>query len=224
MQLENTFTVPGAADDTFATFLDIERVATCLPGASLDTVEGDDFTGSVKVKLGPIALMYKGSATLVEKDPVARRMVLQASGRDARGNGTASARVTAQLSSEDEQVTRVDVTTELDITGRPAQFGRGVIADVAGKLIGQFADTLAAMLTEAGAGRAAGQLADQPVAPTPAGPTPVSGGAPPAAPADAPAIPLLRVVGPAVAKRALPVALVAVLALLICRRSRRRAS
>jgi carbon monoxide dehydrogenase subunit G len=146
MQLEHSFTVPVGVEDAWKVLLDIEQVAPCMPGAALETVEGDDFTGSVKVKLGPIALTYKGKASFIEKDPVAHRAVIDAQGKDARGNGTAAAKVTATLNSESDSVTRVDVITDLNITGKPAQFGRGVMADVGNKLIGQFADCLAGKL------------------------------------------------------------------------------
>src|SRR3954471_11779022 len=142
MQLEHSFTVPVGIDDAWAVLLDIERVAPCMPGAAIDTVDGDDFTGTVKVKLGPIGLTYKGKASFVEKDEAAHRTVLRAQGRDSRGNGTAAATVTAVLLSEGAASTKVAVTTELDITGKPAQFGRGVMTDVGNKLIGQFADCL----------------------------------------------------------------------------------
>lgn len=150
MQLEHSFTVPVGIDDAWKVLLDIERVAPCMPGAALETVHGDDFTGTVKVKLGPIALTYKGKASFVEKDELAHRAKIHAQGRDARGNGTASAKVTASLSDEGGQ-TKVEVLTDLDITGKPAQFGRGVMVDVGNKLIGQFADCLAGKLSGAAA-------------------------------------------------------------------------
>jgi carbon monoxide dehydrogenase subunit G len=145
MQLEHSFTVPVGVDDAWKVLLDIERVAPCMPGAALDTVDGDNFTGTVKVKLGPIGLTYKGKASFVEKDEAAHRAVIHAQGRDARGNGTAAATVTATLT-EQRGETKVDVLTDLDITGKPAQFGRGVMVDVGNKLIGQFADCLAGKL------------------------------------------------------------------------------
>ena len=145
MQLEHSFTVPAAIDDAWKVLLDIERVAPCMPGAALETVHGDDFTGTVKVKLGPIGLTYKGKASFVEKDEATHRAVIKAQGRDSRGNGTASATVTATLTAEGDS-TKVEVTTDLDITGKPAQFGRGVMLDVGNKLIGQFADCLAGKL------------------------------------------------------------------------------
>ncbi|MGY1772413.1 SRPBCC domain-containing protein [Blastococcus sp. SYSU D00813] len=145
MQLENSFTVPVPIDEAWRVLLDIERIAPCMPGAALDSVTGDDFTGRVKVKLGPINLTYQGKASFVEKDEAAHRAVIDARGKDQRGNGTAAAVVTATLAAEGA-TTRVDVLTDLNITGRPAQFGRGVMTDVGNKLLGQFADKLAAQL------------------------------------------------------------------------------
>jgi carbon monoxide dehydrogenase subunit G len=162
VQLEHSFTVPVPVDEAWRILLDIERIGPCLPGAVIESVDGDEFSGSVKVKLGPINLTYKGKASFVEKDESAHRAVIDARGRDARGNGTAHAVVTAALS-ESGGVTGVDVQTELDITGKPAQFGRGVMVDVGNKLIGQFADCLAATL-----GGGSGSSATEPVA-APAG-------------------------------------------------------
>ena len=147
MQLENSFTVPVPIDEAWRVLLDIERIAPCMPGAALDSVDGDDFTGRVKVKLGPINLTYQGKASFIEKDEAAHKAVIDARGKDQRGNGTAAAVVTAKLKAEGS-ITRVDVLTDLNITGRPAQFGRGVMTDVGNKLLGQFADKLAAQLGE----------------------------------------------------------------------------
>jgi carbon monoxide dehydrogenase subunit G len=147
VQLENSFTVPVPVDEAWRVLLDIERIAPCMPGAALDSVDGDDFTGRVKVKLGPINLTYQGKASFIEKDEAAHRAVIDARGKDQRGNGTAAATVTANLAAEGS-MTRVDVLTDLNITGRPAQFGRGVMTDVGNKLLGQFADRLAAQLGE----------------------------------------------------------------------------
>lgn len=145
MQLEHSFTVPVGIDDAWKVLLDIELVAPCMPGAAVDSVDGDNFTGTVKVKLGPIGLTYKGKASFIEKDEAAHRVVINAQGRDARGNGTAAAKVSATLTETAGQ-TKVDVITDLDITGKPAQFGRGVMVDVGNKLIGQFAECLAGKL------------------------------------------------------------------------------
>ncbi len=147
MQLENSFTVPVPVDEAWRVLLDIERIAPCMPGAVLDSVTGDDFTGRVKVKLGVITMTYQGKASFVEKDEAAHKAVIDARGKDQRGNGTAAALVTASLAAEGDS-TRVDVVTDLNITGRPAQFGRGVMTDVGNKLLGQFADRLAAQLGE----------------------------------------------------------------------------
>jgi carbon monoxide dehydrogenase subunit G len=149
VQLENSFTVPVPIDEAWRVLLDIERIAPCMPGAALDSVTGDDFTGRVKVKLGPINLTYQGKASFVEKDEAAHKAVIDARGKDQRGNGTAAAVVTAKLKPEGD-ATRVDVLTDLNITGRPAQFGRGVMTDVGNKLLGQFADKLAAQLGAGG--------------------------------------------------------------------------
>ncbi|MGV0744443.1 SRPBCC family protein [Mycolicibacterium sp. XJ870] len=145
MELNNEFRVAVPAAKTWEVLTDVERVAPCLPGATLLSVDGDDFTGAVKVKVGPITVSYKGEATFQEKDAAAQRVVLKANGKETRGNGTASALVTAQLKDEGDSTT-VIVTTDLAISGKAAQFGRGVLADVAGNLIDQFAKSLEAEL------------------------------------------------------------------------------
>ncbi len=145
MQLEHSFTVPSSVAVTWAAFNDLERIAPCFPGATLASVDGDDFTGACKVKLGPISLQYSGSGTFVERDASAQRAVIKALGKDRRGNGTAAATVTAQLSA-DGSGTLVNVLTDLSITGKPAQFGRGVMQDVSDKLLGQFVSCLESML------------------------------------------------------------------------------
>ena len=181
MQLEHSFTVPVGVEDAWRVLLDIELIAPCMPGAAIDSVDGDDFTGTVKVKLGPIGLTYKGKASFIEKDEVAHRAVIDARGRDARGNGTANAKVIATLT-ESGGSTKVNVITDLDLTGRPAQFGRGVMADVGNKLIGQFADCLAGKLTEG-----AMPIADAAPEPTSAAePAAVGSAEPPAGPGPSP--------------------------------------
>jgi carbon monoxide dehydrogenase subunit G len=141
MDLNHSFTVPASLADTWKTFEDIESVAECFPGAVVTEVDGNDFKGTCKVKLGPIAMVYSGSGTFVEKDEAAHRFVVDAKGKDKRGNGTAGAVVTATFA-EDSGATRVDVQTDLAITGKPAQFGRGVIEDVSNKLLQQFVTCL----------------------------------------------------------------------------------
>ncbi|MHA6802165.1 SRPBCC family protein [Salinifilum ghardaiensis] len=156
MQMEHHFTVPVPVDVAWEALLDPERVAPCMPGATLSSVEGSDFSGSVKVKLGPVTLLYKGNGTFSEVDESARRVVLDASGKDSRGNGTAAATVTATLS-EDGGTTAVRVDTDLKITGKPAQLGRGLISEVGGKLINQFADCLSERLAGADAAEGTAQ-------------------------------------------------------------------
>jgi uncharacterized protein len=141
MELTHRFTVPVPIDEAWAHFNDIGSVAECFPGASVTSAEGDSFAGSVKVKLGPIALVYNGTGTFTEKDEAAHRMVVDAKGKDKRGNGTAGANVTLTMVDAGGS-TDVEVVTDLAITGKPAQFGRGVIQDVSDKLLQQFVTCL----------------------------------------------------------------------------------
>ncbi len=149
MQLEHSFTVPVPVDDAWQVLLDVPLIAPCMPGAALTEYDGESFTGTVKVKLGPVGLTYKGTGRFAEKDESAHRVVIEASGRESRGSGTAAATVTASLR-PDGDATKVEVTTDLNVTGRPAQFGRGMMAEVSGRLIGQFADCLAGKLQGGG--------------------------------------------------------------------------
>ncbi|WP_113702649.1 SRPBCC family protein [Nonomuraea lactucae] len=147
MRFEHEFTVPVPVEQAWAVLLDVERVAPCLPGASLDTVEGDVFTGRLKVKVGPITVTYRGSALIEDVDKDAHTLTIKASGKEARGSGTASATVKARLSPADGSTT-VAVETSFNVTGRPAQFGRGVMAEVGGRLIDRFAANLSDLLAE----------------------------------------------------------------------------
>ena len=151
MELTHRFTVPAPVEETWATFNDIEGVAGCFPGATVTSVEGDTFQGSCKVKLGPIALVYNGSGTFLDKDETNHSMKIEAKGKDKRGNGTAGAMVTATLADAGEGSTKVDVLTDLAITGKPAQFGRGVMQDVSDKLLQQFVTCLQDKVGAAGA-------------------------------------------------------------------------
>lgn len=185
MDLTHRFTVPTGIDQTWAHFQDIASVAECFPGATVTSVDGESFAGSVKVKLGPIALVYNGSGTFVEKDEAAHRFVVNAKGKDKRGNGTAGAQVTLTMASGHDGATDVEVVTDLAITGKPAQFGRGVMQDVSDKLLGQFVACLEQRLS-------AEPALEEPVPDTPApaevpapSPSPV-----PAAPQSSPAKPL----------------------------------
>jgi carbon monoxide dehydrogenase subunit G len=141
VELTNEFRVNVPVDDAWAVLTDVERIAPAMPGAQLQEVEGDEYRGIVKVKVGPITAQYKGTARFEEQDKEAHRVVLKAEGRDTRGQGNASATVTATLT-PDGDGTKVAVVTDLTITGKVAQFGRGVLGDVSTKLLGQFVDNL----------------------------------------------------------------------------------
>lgn len=146
MELSHQFTVPIEVEETWAHFNDIASVAECFPGAQVTEADESSFSGSVKVKLGPIALLYNGSGTFIEKDEAAHRFVVDAKGKDKRGNGTAGATVTVTMT-DAGGATDVSVDTDLAITGKPAQFGRGVMQDVSDKLLGQFVACLEQRLT-----------------------------------------------------------------------------
>jgi carbon monoxide dehydrogenase subunit G len=248
VELTHSFTVPVDRATAWAAFEDISSVAECFPGAVVTSVEGDTFQGTCKVKLGPVALQYAGSGTFVERDEAAGRLVLDAKGRDKRGNGTAGAHVTATFEEESPSSTRVQVVTDLQITGKPAQFGRGVMVEVGNKLLGKFADCLAdelsggsAPATDAPAAAASGAPAAPAASDAPAGgqtaaaasdiASSTSAAAPQATTPppslrrlpDDDAIDLLDTAGPAVLKRLAPVLAGLVLLLLLWRlRSRRR--
>jgi hypothetical protein len=146
VELNNEFRVAVPAAKTWQVLTDVERVAPCIPGAQLLSVDGDDFTGVVKVKVGPITVSYKGDASFQEKDEAAQRVVIKATGKETRGSGNAAAVVTAQLKDDGTHGTIVSITTDLTVSGKAAQFGRGVLADVSTNLIGQFARNLEADL------------------------------------------------------------------------------
>ena len=210
MELNNTFTVPVPIEEAWLALLDIERVATCVPGASLESLEGDEFTGSVRVKLGPVQMTYKGKATFVERDESAFRAVIAASGKESKGAGTAQARITTILGAQGAE-TEVRVTTDLAVTGKPAQFGRGVMEDVSARILGQFAECLSAQLTSGS------ELPDEP------GAIESNGSKPAVAPSAPEPIDLLAVAGLPDARRiAIAGGLLAVLVVLIAavRRSR----
>lgn len=203
MQLENRFTVPVDADRAWNLLLDVERVVPCFPGAAVNGVAGDTIDGSVRIKLGPVLLHYAGTATFVERDPAARRAVLAASGNDRKGGGSAAATISATLRPAGSSATECVIVTDLDVTGRPAQFGRGIMTEVGNRITAQFAANLSAML-------------DPPAAESPqrveaADPSPTSGS--PARQAGE-ALDLLQVAAASAVKRLLPVA-AAGLALLI---------
>ena len=149
-QLINEFTVNRPIEEAWPLITDLELIAPCLPGAELQEVEGDTYRGVVKVKLGAISSQFKGEAHFVERDDTAYRAVIKGAGRDTGGRGNASAEITAQAESLSPTSTRVAVTTDLHITGKVAQFGRGIMGDVSSKLMAQFADNLNKMIDEQG--------------------------------------------------------------------------
>lgn len=252
MQLEHEFTVPAPIDEVWAAVIDPERVAPCMPGATLTSVEDTRFSGGVKVKIGPISLLYKGTGEFTETDEKTHTVVIKASGKDSRGNGTASASVTVTLT-ENGASTTGNVLTDLTITGKPAQFGRGMISEVGGKILDTFAGCLAGKLAapEEPAAEPPPATDDTPAespavdstpaaaskeAKSPAAEQPAATAKPAAAekPAlkvvnnTAPAKPavepidLLDYAGPSVAKRLVPGIVALVIAVLIFRRLRRR--
>jgi uncharacterized protein len=189
VELNNEFRVAVPAAKAWEVLTDVERVAPCIPGAQLLSVDGDAFTGAVKVKVGPITVSYKGDASFQEKDKAAQRVVIKANGKETRGSGSAAALVTAALKDEGE-FTTVVITTDLTISGKAAQFGRGVLADVSSNLIGQFAKNLEADLLGGAAPAASvnGSAATQPAASAGTGDS----------------VDLLKVVAAPMAKRAAP--------------------
>ena len=228
MEITDSFRVSTPIDATWKVMLDIEGIAPCMPGAQLQEVDGDEYRGVVKVKVGPITAQYKGSARLAEVDEAARRIVIDASGRDTRGQGNAKARIVVTMTPEGAG-TKVDVTTDLSITGKVAQFGRGVLVDVSSKLMGQFVENVERdVLTSAGGGdtshaggayeQALESIATSEVAPAAASTaTPSTTGprridSPEAEPVD-----LLGVAGAPVTKRLVPIGIGALVLFLLWR-------
>ena len=147
IELDNSFTVPVPPEQAWDVLLDVERIAPCMPGASVTSVDGDQIEGQVKVKLGPLSLTYKGTAKFTDKDQANHKIAIEATGKETRGAGTASANVQATLTpGEAAGSTLVAIHTSLNVTGRPAQFGRSLLPEVSGKLIAQFASNLEALI------------------------------------------------------------------------------
>ena len=220
MELSNEFTVDAPVDHAWAVLTDLERIAPCMPGAQLTEVEGDEYRGNIKIKVGPITAQYKGAATFVSRDETSHTAVLKAEGRDTRGQGNASANITATLVPAGAG-TKVTVNTDLTITGKVAQMGRGVLADVSAKLLDQFVDSLERDVL-AGAAPAPSSPASEPQkvadAPPMAEPTVRKIDSPEAKPID-----LLSTTGAPMAKRVGPVVgLLVVLLWLLRRRKKRR--
>src|SRR5215472_11564302 len=178
MELEHSFTIPVPPEQAWQVLLDVEQVAPCMPGATVDAVDGDQIKGRIKVKVGPVSLTYAGTARFTERDEQAKSVTLEASGKETRGSGTAAATVRSTLQGEGDGQTRVVVHTTMSVTGRPAQFGRGVMTEVGGRIIERFATNLAAQLAggslpeaslATGNGAGPGAAAPGPAAASPAG-------------------------------------------------------
>ena len=218
MELNDSFDVAHPIGTVWGVITDVERIAPCLPGAQLTGSDGDVHEGLVKVKVGPITSQYKGKASFTERDDDAHRLLMSASGRDTRGAGNASAEITVALEAVTDTSTRVSVHTDLTITGKVAQFGRGVLADVSRKLMGQFADNLAELVAADAAGdspeasdpEAAADDSAQVDATEAAAPEPAA-----EPPAEVEAVDLLEVAGAPVLKRLLPVVLVVILIVIV---------
>ena len=148
MDLNHQFTVAVPVEDAWRILTDVERIAPCLPGAQLQEIEGDTYRGIVKVKVGPIQAQFKGQANFIERDDVAHKVVLKGEGRDTTGKGNASAIITAEMTAVDASNTAVTVNTDLSVTGKVAQFGRGAMADISDKLLAQFVVNLNALIAE----------------------------------------------------------------------------
>ena len=223
MELINTFDVSVPIEMAWKVLTDVERIAPCLPGAQLQEIEGNEYRGIVKVKVGPIQAQYKGKAIFIERDDVNFKAVLDASGRDTRGQGNASATITAQLEAAGDK-THVTVTTDLTVTGKVAQFGRGVLADVSAKILTQFVDNLEqTVLVDDAPTPVADVAAEAAPAAAPAA-SPVAEEAPTIRKIDQPepeAIDLLQAGSP-VLKRAVPILGVAIGALIVYGLVRRR--
>jgi uncharacterized protein len=224
----------------------VEKIAPCMPGATVDEFDGEVVTGRIKVKVGPVSLTYRGTAKFTERDPDAKVILLEASGKETRGAGTASATVRASLEPESGgEGTIATMHTTMNVTGRPAQFGRGVMVEVGSKLVDQFAQNLRQMIAEDGVaggsgaatatdaadgGTSAGQdtamTQDGPgsTQPSPVVPAAATAPTPSAQPSAASAdhIDLVKLVGPALLKRVVPVAVIAAVLALLGRRLFRR--
>ncbi len=212
MELNNDFEVKAPVGTTWAVLTDVEKIAPCLPGAQLQEIDGDEFKGQVKVKVGPITANYKGAAEFVKRDDDNHTAVLKAEGRDAR-NGNASAMITASAVAVDDATTRVTVETELTVTGKVAQFGRGVMADVSANLMGQFAENLEELME-------GDQQADEAPDEEPAvsDPVPVADGPRRIDSPEPEAVDLLQTAGAPVAKRVIPAVIGVLLLIFILRR------
>ena len=216
MELTDSFEVDHPIGAVWEVLTDVERIAPCLPGAQLTGNDGDVYEGLVKVKVGPITSQYKGKASFTERDDDAHRLLMSASGRDTRGAGNASAEITVALEAVSEASTKVSVHTDLTITGKVAQFGRGVLADISRKLMGQFADNLAALVAADVASDESPATSDAEASADPDTEAAVDEPAPAAEPAaEVEAVDLLEVAGAPVLKRLVPVILAVIVVVIV---------
>jgi carbon monoxide dehydrogenase subunit G len=228
MKIENSFTIDAPVEQAWTMLTDIPGIAPCLPGAKLTDEKDGVYSGSVKIKVGPVTAEYRGSAEFIERDDENHRAVIDGKGRDSRGAGNAQALITAEMHDEGNDQTRVDISTDLKITGKVAQFGRGVMQDVSEKLLGQFADCLetkfegtAALEDIAAASAEADADADAADAPTATAASAVASTADTGSVAavaeddDDEALDLLDVAGGAVFKRLIPMALLALIIVVV---------
>lgn len=205
MDLHHEFTVNVPVDEAWRVLTDLERIAPCLPGAQLTEVEGETYRGQVKVKVGPILAQFKGQASFVSRDDAAHTATLKGEGRDTTGKGNASAMITAELTAVDATSTRCVVNTDLSISGKVAQFGRGALADVSDKLLAQFVENLNQLIASG---------------PAPSAPTPIEAPTPTATPptselriiqsAEVAPLDLLGTAGAPILKRAIPLIVAAI--------------
>ncbi len=248
MEMDHSFTVPVPPARAWDVLLDVEKIAPCMPGATVEEFDGEVVTGRIKVKVGPVSLTYRGTAKFIERDPAARVVVVEASGKETRGAGTASATIRSALEPESSgEATKVTIHTTMNVTGRPAQFGRGVIVEVGGKLVEKFAENLAQLISGGGAAAAEdatatgdastdgastdGASTGQPAAtvgtgpgstePNPVIPVASTASASPAQQNDD-SINLVKLAGPAILKRVIPAAIAAAVLALLGRRLFRR--
>jgi carbon monoxide dehydrogenase subunit G len=224
MELVNDFTVEVPIGEAWKILTDVERIAPCLPGAQLQEIHGDTYSGVVKVKVGPILAQFKGDAEYVERDEVAHRAVLKAKGRDTGGKGNAEALITAQLVDKGPTSTLVTVTTDLTITGRIAQFGRGALAEVSAKLLKQFVEQLHETVLVPGVAASEPETSVNESAANPDAATKTTPSA--ATPRrvehrEVEPIDLIDTAGVSIMKRLAPVAIVVLLVVLLLRRRRR---
>jgi carbon monoxide dehydrogenase subunit G len=218
MDLNHQFTVAVPVEDAWRILTNVELIAPCLPGAQLQEIEGDTYRGIVKVKVGPIQAQFKGQANFLERDDVTHKVVLKGEGRDTGGKGNASAIITAEMTAVTADTTEVTVNTDLSITGKVAQFGRGAMADISDKILAQFVENLNTLIADTPEVASTPAPAQSPAQSPASESAPIAPSVAPAAPApeavrkidgpEAAPIDLLSAAGSPILKRAIPVVVV----------------